>query len=83
MCCMFSTESIGDDKKWIWGTARVEASECEESQRNVLKDWIWSGDLLIPFDPDWTNASEYLPVSNHTGRWKGEKTDGQGFSSLL
>ncbi len=40
MCCMFSTESIGDDKKWIWGTARVEASECEESQRNVLKELL-------------------------------------------
>lgn len=39
----FSTESIGDDKKWVWGTARMEASECEESQRIVLEELeeIW------------------------------------------
>ncbi len=68
--------------KWMWRKTK----DCFKGTADW--DWIWSGDLLIPFDQDRTNASEDLPVSNHTGRWKGagwrrKDTDGQGFSSLL
>lgn len=68
--------------KWMWRKTK----DCFKGTADW--DWMWSGDLLIPFDQDRTNASEDLPVSNHTGRWKGagwrrKDTDGQGFSSLL